>query len=124
MSAADTATCVLLQEADHDLRRVLAESLEQHGLQVSQAIGEHHALATLEDEPQLAVLIVEFVPEGDSTERIIENFRASAEDGKVVVTTDERLENGWRRSVQPDAVIYKPFDTRYLIRSIDALAAE
>lgn len=121
MPVADNATWVLLHEADPDLRRVLAESLEQHGLQVSEVTGEHTALAALEQEPELAVLIVEFDLNGESTERIIENFRATAEDGKVVVTTDDRLEDGWRRSVQPDAVIYKPFDTRYLIQSIDNL---
>lgn len=124
MSAGNNATCVLLQEGDRDLRRVLTESLEQHGLQVSEATGEQHALAAMQQEPELAVLIVEFDLDGDSTERIIENFRAAADDGKVVVTTDDRLKDDWRRSVRPDAVIYKPFDTRYLIQSIDGLTQD
>lgn len=124
MSAGNNATCVLLQEGDRDLRRVLTESLEQHGLQVSEATGEQHALAAMQQEPELAVLIVEFDLDGDSTERIIENFRAAAHDGKVLVTTDDRLKDDWRRSVRPDAVIYKPFDTRYLIQSIDGLTQD
>lgn len=113
---------VLLQESDGDLSRVVAESLEQQGWEVVEAVGAELALDALSEVPHPAVLIVEYGAEGDSAQRLIDRYRAASEsNGKVLVTTEHRPPDAWRRSVRPDTVIYKPFDTRYLVKSINAL---
>lgn len=117
-------TGVLLQESDPDLSRVVAQMLKHHGWQVVEAPGEETALAELDGELQLAVLIVEYGLDNRSTDRIIDRFRlASESNGKVVVTTEDRPPDNWRREVQPDAVVYKPFDTRYLVKSVERLTS-
>lgn len=119
MSGQDRGSAVLLQESDRDLRRVVAESLEQRGWRVLEADGRRQAQAVLESGPCPSVLIVEFGLSDQSTEAIIDAYRQHASKaGKVVITTERRLRDEWRQSFRPDAVIYKPFDTRYLVKFI------
>lgn len=122
MTADDSVSTVLLQESDRDLRRVVAESLEQSGWRVLEARGQQEAQVALERGPCPAVLIVEFGLSDESTETIIDDYRQHASTaGKVVITTEQRPQDEWRESVHPDAVIYKPYDTRYLVKFIRRL---
>lgn len=115
-------TGVLLQESDPDLSRVVAEMLEHNGWRVVEAAGEETALAELDNEPHPTVLIVEYRLQDGAADRIIQCFRAGLEDdGKVLVTTEDRPPDAWRRDIQPDAVVYKPFDTRYLVKSLETI---
>lgn len=49
--------CILLAEDEPDLRRLLAEQLEEHGLTVIQAADGVEALEQLEAHPSLALLL-------------------------------------------------------------------
>jgi len=121
-SIAEPTDTVLLVEPDHQLRRVIAASLEQKGLRVLQAGDTHLAIRLLEREhPELLILDLNPSP---GTDRLLEAYLEdgeSVEDDKtrpILITTLDRPDKQWLQEIKPDAVIYKPFDVRYLYRRV------
>lgn len=115
---------ILLIEHDPELRKVMKLTLEQNGLRVKAVERFANALQVLEQgDPDL--FLVDFdLSDGDPGE-LIELFRRNKEDkGAVLLTTTSRPDDHWRRTYQPDAVVYKPFDVRHLYRRILALKLE
>ena len=112
---------VLLVEPDHQLRRVIAASLEQQGLRVLQASDTGIAIRLLEQEdPEL--LILDHNP-STSTERLVHAYldrdeKLEERSRPIVVTTLDRPDKHWLQEIKPNAVIYKPFDVRYLFRRV------
>jgi DNA-binding response OmpR family regulator len=114
--------CALLIEHDPELRRIMIISLEQSGMKVIATSRFAHALQVLQQETHDLFLTDIDLGDGDPG-RLITAFRRNKRSGcgAVVVTTACRLEDGWRRKHKPDAVIYKPFDIRHMIRLMWAL---
>jgi DNA-binding response OmpR family regulator len=111
---------VLLFETETSLRRVMAASLEQQGFDIIQAANADAARKYLRlDTPDLFVLELD-QPAGDNG-RLIETYRNQSHSGAVVLTTTERPDDGWRSRYQPETVVYKPFDVRFLCRQIRGL---
>jgi DNA-binding response OmpR family regulator len=111
---------ILLVEPDHQLRRVIAASLEQQGLRVLQASDTRFALSLLErEDPEL--LILDLRP-SDSIDRLVEVYLDDeiddAKNRPILITTLDRPDKRWLQEIKPDAVIYKPFDVRYLYRRV------
>jgi DNA-binding response OmpR family regulator len=114
---------VLLVEPDHQLRRVIAVSLEQKGLRVLQASDTGFAIRLLErEDPEL--LILDLKPCA-GTDRLVQAYLDDENDENlaqrnrpILVTTLERPDKSWLQEFKPDAVIYKPFDVRYLYRRV------
>jgi hypothetical protein len=69
-------------------------------------------------------LIVEYLPKSEADSAIIDAFRDDADKGHVVLTVLERPNNSWIMKQQPDMIIYKPFDVRYLERRMDDMIQE
>ncbi len=108
---------VLLLETESSLRKVVAASLQQLGLRILEAEDAAAARQHLQDEaPDLFVL--EFDPPSGENGALIEAYREHSEEGAVVLTTTERPKDDWRQRYQPEAVVYKPFDVRYLSRRV------
>jgi len=112
---------ILLFEHDPGLRKSIALSLQQNGIQVIEARDNVEALEILKHEP-----FTVFVLDHDSSTHcgsLIQAFREYSPDhtGNVLVISMERLEDQWRQKYRPDVVIYKPFDIRYLYRRIKNL---
>lgn len=120
------AVTVLLVEADPDLRRVIAASLEQHDWNVLQAESAATAAMMLEVEsPDVLVLELDLPLEENG--KLIDDFRkrkAMKEPCPVLLTTSRRPESEWRRKHHPDAVVYKPYDVRLLQSRIRTLLEE
>jgi two-component system KDP operon response regulator KdpE len=115
---------ILLIEHDPELRKVIKLTLEQNGMKVVTVERFSNALQVLEQgDPDL--FLVDFdLTDGDPGE-LIEQFRRTKEDrGAVMLTTTSRPDDHWRRTYQPDAVVYKPFDIRHLYKRILALEYE
>jgi len=111
---------VLLVEPDPQLRRVIAASLEQRGLRVLQATDSGFAIRLLErEDPELLILDLQPSP---STNRLVQTYLDRPPDGDesrpILVTTLDRPDKRWLDEFKPDAVIYKPFDVRYLYRRV------
>lgn len=114
---------VLLMESNDSLRRVVSASLEQIGVRVLEASSADSAQAILESEhPELLIVELDFPHKHNS--KLIEVFRKHKPDhkGAVVVITAQRPSNTWRQQYQPEATVYKPFDTRHLCLIITSLA--
>lgn len=113
---------ILLIEHDAELRQIMELSLQQAGLVVVAVSRYANALQLLNQKPP-EIFIIDFdLRDGDPGELIAAYCQDSSfSAGTVVVTTTERLKDEWRRAHQPDAVVYKPFDMRYLIRLIRML---
>lgn len=116
---------ILLVEEDADLRRVVAANLEQQGWHVLTASTPDDAGAYFsEEEPSILVFGADetWNAAGD----FIHLFRQEATNGDrgsvVVITPTDRLAERWRKKHQPDVVIYKPYDIRYLNRRIESVA--
>ena len=112
---------ILLLESDPGLRKSIALSLQQNGIQVLEASDNTEALEILDRVP-----LTLFIIDCDSSTQcgnLIETFRekSSKQTGNVLLISMERLEDQWRQQYRPDAVIYKPFDIRYLYRRIKNL---
>ena len=108
---------VLLFETETSLRKVMAASLEQQGFDIIQAANADAARKHLRrDSPDLFVLELDH-PAGDNG-KLIETYRNQSRSGAVLLTTTERPDDGWRSRYQPEAVVYKPFDVRFLCRQI------
>lgn len=114
---------ILLQETDSDLRKIIAMSLKQKGLRVLQAETADEASAILDDKyPDILMLDLD-LPYG-SCGTVIERYRKRSDgerSGAILLTTDRRPGDEWRKRYRPDAVIYKPYDIRYLLRRICSL---
>jgi DNA-binding response OmpR family regulator len=111
---------VLLFETETSLRKVIAASLEQQGFDIIQAANADAARKHLtRDTPDLFVLELDH-PAGENGE-LIETYRNQDGGGAVVLTTTERPDDGWRSRYQPEAVVYKPFDVRFLCRQVRGL---
>ena len=105
----------LLVESNYHLRQVIAASLENKDWRVLEAsTGEFAEELLARENPD--VLIVEYLPKSEADSAIIDAFRDTEEDGHVVLTVLERPNSTWIKKQQPDVVIYKPFDVRYLER--------
>ena len=108
---------VLLLETESSLRRVVAASLQQLGLRIIEAEDADTARAHLQDKaPDLFVMELDH-PSGDHG-ALIDAYREQSDNGAVVLTTTERPKDDWRQRYQPEAVVYKPFDVRYLSRRV------
>lgn len=120
---ANTPETVLLIEPDHQLRRVIAATLEQKGLRVLQASDSGFAIRLLErEDPEL--MILDLNP-SVATDQLIEAFLDEDDnipaDGKsrpILITTLDRPDKQQLQEINPEAVIYKPFDVRYLYRRV------
>jgi DNA-binding response OmpR family regulator len=108
---------ILLVESDLDLRRVMTLSLQQVGFDVFDASDMPHAYEILKEEsPEILILELDF-PHGNNG-ALINTYRKlhdqDLKDGAVILTTTRRPGDAWRKTYQPDAVVYKPFDVRGL----------
>jgi DNA-binding response OmpR family regulator len=117
-------TTILLVEQDNDLRRVVAANLEQQGWRVLTASAPSDARQFLgQEEPTVLVFGTETSWQAGG--KLIDQFRDHADDGDgeslVVITPTDRLAEQWRRTYEPDVVIYKPYDIRYLNRKLTKL---
>lgn len=110
---------VLLVEGDDGLRRILAASLEAIDVHVLQAVDVKRGWEMLiMSSPDVLVIERDF-PFGNNG-KLIDAYREHTHN-PVVVTTTHRLDDIWRESYQPDATLYKPFDTRLLCKVITSL---
>jgi DNA-binding response OmpR family regulator len=72
-----------------------------------------------------SVLIVEYLPKSEADSAIIDAFRdTDGQDGSLVVTVLDRPTRSWITKHQPDVIIYKPFDVRYLERRMEEMIQE
>lgn len=111
---------VLLLETETSLRKVVAASLQQLGLRIIEAEDAEAAREHLRQEaPDLFVLELDH-PSGENG-ALIDAYRQQSDEGAVVLTTTERPNDDWRQRYQPEAVVYKPFDVRYLSRRVRRL---
>lgn len=114
-------TRILLLERDPDLRKSITLSLRQNGMQVLEAHNDTEAFEILHREPRVTLLILD----RDSAQPcgpLIQAYREKTQpQGNVLLIVMERLEDQWRQKFQPDAVVYKPFDIRYLYRRVQHL---
>ncbi len=109
---------VLVQENEPSLRRVLELSLTNSGLDVT-AVPDYPS-AGEEAGSEYDAMIVEFHPE-DLCGSFIEQVRSAVDRGRVpviLVTTTRRPGDEWRRKYDPDILLYKPYDIRYLERKL------
>ncbi len=116
---------VLIIEHDPALRKIMELSLRQAGLEVRSISRYANALQILAQKiPD--IFIVDFdLRDGDPGKLIAAYRRQSNLSGNsLVVSTAGRLKDEWRRKHLPDAVLYKPFDIRHLIRLISVYAHE
>lgn len=111
-------------EANHHLRQVIAASLENKDWRVLEASSGGFGEELLAREKP-DVLIVEYLPKSEADSAIIDAYRSEdGDDGYVVLTTLDRPTRAWVQKHQPDAIIYKPFDVRYLQRRMDEMIQE
>lgn len=108
---------VLLLETEPSLRKVVAASLQQSGLEIIEVGDAEEARRQLEQAPPQVFVVELDHPEGENG-KLIETYRQNIDDGAVVLTTTERPKDDWRQRYQPEAVVYKPFDIRVLAKSI------
>lgn len=110
-------------ESDSDLRRVIAASLRIYEWKVIQATSPSNATEKL-DEGIVDVLLLGMGSTPESNSRLIDAYRRGEHDehaGMVLLMTSHRIQEPWRERLNPDAVIYKPFDMRYLCQRISQL---
>ncbi len=114
---------VLLMERETNLRQVIAVTLRQLGFEVLEAADVLAAQKILNERiPRLMILAFEHPGQGCG--ELIDLFRQRHPDetGKLLLITLQRPDDRWRQRYQPDLVIYKPFDIRYLTRQVTGLA--
>lgn len=111
---------VLLYEREASLRKVVAASLRQIGLRILEAGHARDVWKVLETErPDLFILELDRTTGEDCA--LIEAYREQDGGGAVILTTMQRPSDGWRKRYQPEAVIYKPYDVRFLCNRIRSL---
>lgn len=118
----DATPLVLIIEHDPALRNAMQISLEHAGISVEAISRSTNALQIMQQAPP-EVLILDIDLRGGDPEKLISTYRGNRnrDNGTVMVSTANRLEDKWRRKYRPDTVLYKPFDMRYLIRKISLL---
>lgn len=118
---------VLVVDDDDLIRDVLYEFLLEEGYQVSLASDGTAALAVLEHERNLVVLLDLTMP-GLSGEGVIDWLQtAQREDHQIVVITAGRHPTRERRWVQQGmvrAVVHKPFNIDHLLALVQQVACE
>ena len=113
------ARTILLLEKDRGLRKIITLTLLHQGMTVYAASDPHGAQQILSVEmPDLFILALD--NPGGTNGGLIDLYREHQREtaGAVLVTTTVRPTDAWRNRYQPDVVIYKPFDIRFLIRCI------
>ena len=113
---------VLLMERETNLRQVIAITLRQLGFEVLEAADLLSAHKIL-DECIPGMMILAYEHPGEGYGELIDSFRQKKPDnkGKLLLITLQRPDDRWRQYYQPDLVIYKPFDIRYLTRQVTGL---
>ena len=116
---ASPAPSVLLFEKDGGLRKSIFLTLRQQGFEVQEAADATGVRQILEKENPDLFVIDQDSSDGDAG-ALIDMFRERSPAGcqAVVVTTTQRVDDDWRKEYQPDIVVYKPFDIRFLYRNI------
>jgi DNA-binding response OmpR family regulator len=116
--------CALLVESNFHLRQVIAASLENKDWRVLEASsGEFAEELLMKEKPD--VLIVEYLPRSEADAAIIDAYRENdGSNGHIVVTVLDRPAKNWIKKHEPDAIIYKPFDVRYLERRMEEIIQE
>ncbi len=115
---------VLLVESNIKLRQVIAASLENKDWRVLEASSGAFAEELLmREKPDM--LVVEHLPRSEADAAIIDAYRAEDQhNGYVVLTVLDRPSKNWIAKHQPDAIVYKPFDVRYLERRMKQIIQE
>lgn len=116
--------CALLVESNYHLRQVIAASLENKSWRVLEASsGEFAEELLMREKPD--ILIVEYLPRSEADAAIIDAYRdADGHNGHILLTVLDRPAKSWVKKHQPDAIIYKPFDVRYLERRMCEIVQE
>jgi DNA-binding NtrC family response regulator len=114
----DSPISVLLVEGHTDLRRVMRACLEQLNIRVMEAANAHMAKEMLRAETPGALIVDYDFPYLLNGE-VIEACRQHAKGHPaIIVTTTQRISDGWREKYRPSAVVYKPFDVRLLLKTV------
>jgi DNA-binding response OmpR family regulator len=111
---------LLLVEHDAELRKAIGLCLQESGWRILCAGDAPEACAILDRETP-EVLVMNVGPSPDRQGSVIASFRKSRRTGRrglVVITADQHLDEAWRETQRPDAVVFKPFDVRHLSRRI------
>jgi DNA-binding response OmpR family regulator len=120
----DRGAAIMLVEPDGDLRRVIAASLRIYDWKVIQATSPSSAADKL-DDARVDVLLLGVGSSPESNTKLVEAYREEeyldGSVGMVLLMTSHRIQERWREILRPDAVIYKPFDMRYLCQRIAQL---
>ncbi len=107
---------VLFFEPDEKLRKIVSLTLRKTGLKVLEIAHDVTAWDVLQMEsPNL--IILDLIDSSKDLGKLIEAYRQQ-HNSAVILTTTDRLESNWRNSYQPDVVIYKPYDVRYLRKKV------
>lgn len=116
------AHSILVVDDDPAVQKVLKQTLELEGYEVTAADDGEQALARLEErKPDMVVLDV-MMPKVDGFE-VLRRIRAGATTGNLPVilltakSATEDVWEGWRRGV--DYYMTKPFDVEELLRFIE-----
>jgi len=116
---------VLVVDDDDDIRDVLYDFLMEEGYQVSLARNGEQALAVLEREHGLVVLLDINMPGIDGA-GVLDALQAQQRnDHQIVVITAGHyvpLEQRWLASGAVQAVVHKPFNIDRLLRLVERLA--
>lgn len=116
---------VLVVDDDDDIRDVLYDFLMEEGYQVSLARNGEQALAMLEREHGLVVLLDLNMPGIDGAE-VLDSLQAQQRsDHQIVVITARHyvpLEQSWLASGVVQAVVHKPFNLDHLLRLVEHVA--
>ncbi|MFP3853046.1 MAG: hypothetical protein ACLFWD_02005 [Anaerolineales bacterium] len=83
---------VLLLESEASLRKVVAASLQQSGLEIIQAASPAEARDQFSKNPP-AVFVLELDHPARENGQLIEDYREHSGYGSVVLTTTERLQD-------------------------------
>ena len=119
ISAAAGKPRIVLCEADSGLRRSIALSLKHLGLDVWDSL-EPGAACDLVLSGRADLFILDQDALIDEPDNICDRIREYRQDSglRLLVTATQRVGEAWRSKIQPDAVLYKPYDVRFLYRRI------
>lgn len=115
-SAVDQPSVIVIEQEDA-LRRVVAASLDQAGLEVTAVAGSKEA-ATMIKHRSYDLLIISVEHPCSVHQELIKQYRNMNEShgGRIVVTTGERLSAAWKERLHNNETVYKPYDIRHLCR--------
>lgn len=113
---------ILIMEKDRGLAKSISLTLQCHGMKVARVYAEM-GLQAYESEDPPDVIVVDFDSFPEISGKWIEKLRkrSSRKPISVIVTSSRRMEDRWRSRYRPDLVLYKPYDIRFLFRSIRSL---